>query len=275
MEELSSSPVAFVTYRMTLEYDGGGFAGWQRQPGQRTVEGTLIDALVKATGETPRLTAAGRTDAGAHSRGQVVGCTLSVAWKPNALRAALNSNLPADVAVTSVVEASPEFHARFNAKTRTYRYVVAPGRRRPSPLTRRHAWTVPGSLDVSAMESAAATMVGEHDFGAFGSSPWKGGTTLRTVYGVSVSHVGVVPCAPEIRDGVIIEVTANAFLYGMMRSLCAALVRVGQGRMNAHEVGRMLQAPTGRFSHSAPAQGLFQWRVEYDPHDSATSPEEQ
>ncbi len=125
--------------RLVLEYDGSDFHGWQSQPSVRTVEGVLRDALRQVTGESPRLSAAGRTDAGAHSHGQVVGVPLSADWEPQRLSTALNAVLPSDVAVRHAELAAPGFHARFDALSRTYRYVVV-NRRERAPLLRRHAW---------------------------------------------------------------------------------------------------------------------------------------
>ncbi len=268
MEEPASRPG--VTYSITLEYDGTAFAGWQRQPGQRTVEGVVCGALRDATGEEPRLTAAGRTDSGAHSCGQVVGCTLRRPWRVNALRAALNAMLPADVAVTGVVEAAPGFHARFDAVSRSYRYLVSARQR--SPLIRRRAWEVRGELDLDAMRRAATFLVGRHDFAAFGASPRPGGSTVRNVSRIDVRKIGITP-ASELLDGVVIEVEADAFLYGMMRTFSAALVRVGQGKLPVSEVARMVASPAGRYPHVAPAHGLYQWKVAYDDRQGTSGTE--
>lgn len=263
-------------YALTLEYDGAGFSGWQRQPGRRTVEGTLQQAIAAVCGESAPLTAAGRTDAGAHAHGQVVGCTLRRDWDCESLRAALNARLPEDVAVIDVRLAPPGFHARFDAIARTYRYVVAP--RRPQPVGRQYAWLVRGPLDEVAMRAAARWLVGTHDFAAFGRSPRAGGTTVRTVHAVDIRRMsvpdaatdsGASPEAPgQARSVVVIDVTADAFLYGMMRAIAGALVAVGTGRLGAERVADLLSHPgsPGRASiTSAPAHGLHQWRVTYAP----------
>ena len=259
------------TYMLTLEYDGARFSGWQRQPGRRTVEGTLLLAITEVTGETPALTASGRTDAGAHAHGQVAGCTLSRAWDCERLRAALNAHLPEDVTVVSLIAAPAGFHARFDAIARTYRYVLAPRTRRA--VGRQYAWFVEGDVDVDAMRVAARHVVGTHDFGAFGRSPRPGGTTVRTVHDVEVRMLsmpevsalqGAATPAPA-RSVVVIDVTADAFLYGMMRALAGALVAVGRGRLEAAELAAMLSEGRrpSRAPASAPAHGLHQWRVIY------------
>src|SRR5580658_3253793 len=146
------------TFSLTLEYDGTDFAGWQIQPSARTAMGVFKDVFSAVTTETPALTAAGRTDAGAHAHGQVVGCTLERAWEPDTLRNALNANLPADIAVRHVAERASSFDARRDAVERTYRYVIV-CREGRAPVLRRNAWTVRGPLDVDAMRSAAHALV--------------------------------------------------------------------------------------------------------------------
>lgn len=250
-------------YALTLEYDGTAYSGWQRQPGRRTVEGALLAALAEVCGERPALTAAGRTDAGAHAHGQVVGCPLQRAWEPERLRAALNARLPEDVVVVAAEVAPPGFHARFDAIARTYRYVIEPRRERPA-VGRQYAWHVRGDLDLEAMRAAAATLVGTHDFAAFGRSPRAGGTTVRTVHDVDVRQVALRPSPAGAMAGtvVIIDVVADAFLHGMMRALAAALVAVGTGSLDIEDVVAMLRGRVGQ-RNQAPAHGLHQWRVDY------------
>jgi tRNA pseudouridine38-40 synthase len=288
---------AMHSYALTLEYDGSRFSGWQRQPDRRTVEGVLRDALLAVTGEEVRLTAAGRTDAGAHAHGQVVGCTLRRPWEPRRLRAALNARLPEDAVVLEVRSAPDGFHARYDARTRTYRYVVAPRAERGA-VARDHVWRVPRSLDLEAMRGAAAHLVGTHDFAAFGRSPRAGGAPVRPNHTLTV-RAHAVPDAhrpggnaggpprmmettipggsaggPPIPGGsagepprmiVTIDVTADAFLYGMMRAIAATLVAVGDGRLDAPSVASLLDAPgRARRQPPAPAHGLHQWAVTYD-----------
>jgi len=285
--EPATAVAAEVThcYALTLEYDGSGFCGWQRQRGRRTVEGALLEAVAAVTGEQVRLTAAGRTDAGAHAHGQVVGCTLHRAWEPRRLRAALNAHLPEDAVVLDVRPAPRGFHARFDARTRSYRYLVAPRSERAA-VARYNAWQVHETLDVEAMRGAAAQLIGRHDFAAFGRPPRAGGTTVRTIHALTVRAHDIPPAHGDVhapvRAVVAIDVTADAFLYGMMRSIAAALVAVGSGRLDAPSVAALLDAP--RSAHrlpTAPAHGLHQWAVTYEDLGpglaaaSAPPPEEQ
>ena len=255
--------------RLVLEYDGTDFHGWQAQPAARTVEGVLRDAVRQITGETPRLSAAGRTDAGAHSHGQVVGVPLAADWEPQQLGSALNAVLPQDVAVRKAETASATFHARFDALSRTYRYVVV-SRRERTPLLRRHAWHCTGTLDLEAMREAASLLRGTHDFAAFGRSPRPGGSTVRTVERASVRRVAA-PLADE-SPAHVIEVSADAFLYGMMRAIAGALVAVGRGRMGVADVAAMLAEPVDCATVTvAPAHGLHQWSVTYPAPTTETT----
>jgi tRNA pseudouridine38-40 synthase len=264
-----------TTYGLTLEYDGTDFAGWQIQPSVRTAMGVFNDALRTVTSETPALTAAGRTDAGAHAHGQVVGCTLERDWAPKDLRNALNATLPADLAVRSVAIRKEGFDARRDAVERTYRYLVVcrDGR---SPVMRRNAWTVRGPLDIDAMRTAAAHLVGKHDFAAFGSSPRSGGSTVRRVAAVSVepnafTSGDAAQNGEPVLETVAITVDADAFLHGMMRSFTGALVKIGQGHATPEWLGSLVDTATGRDPSLAvaPARGLHQWSVRYEPASMA------
>ncbi|MGP8160550.1 MAG: tRNA pseudouridine(38-40) synthase TruA [Candidatus Dormibacteria bacterium] len=248
-------------YRLTLEYDGTDFHGWQRQPGLRTVEGVLRAALARLGEGEVELTAAGRTDAGAHAHGQVAGLRTDRSWEPEALRRALVAVLPPDVTVSAVAAAADGFHARRQALARTYRYLVVP---RHAPLARRFAWEVSGEVDLEAMRGAADLLRGRHDFGALGRSPRPGGSTVRTVQEISVRRVSAL-CGAERFAVVVIEVTADAFLYGMMRAIAGALVAVGSGRLSRAQLASTLAHPATRAERVtvAPARGLHQWAVTY------------
>jgi tRNA pseudouridine38-40 synthase len=257
------------TYRLIVEYDGTDFHGWQAQPRERTVAGTLLDAVQRLSGERPRLTAAGRTDAGAHAHGQVAGLTLQRAWDPQQLRAALNAVLPADVSVVGVELGATGFDARRDAVSRTYRYVVI-SREERAAVTRRHAWAVPGALDVDAMRAAGGELIGTHDFASFGRAPRPGGSTVRAVRDVRIDPL-VLDAGGTALRGVLITVQANAFLRGMMRGFASALIAVGQGRHRREWVRGLVVAPSRAAApvQPAPARGLHQWAVEY-PQETAS-----
>jgi tRNA pseudouridine38-40 synthase len=256
------------TFSFTLEYDGTDFAGWQIQPSVRTAMGVFSDALRALTSEAPALTAAGRTDSGAHAHGQVVGCTLERDWATDELRNALNATLPADLAVRNVATRNDGFDARRDAVDRTYRYLIVcrDGR---SPVMRRNAWTVRGPLDVDAMRRAAAHLVGRHDFAAFGTSPRVGGSTIRNVTSVSVERAdfGTAEHGAPVLEAIAITVSADAFLRGMMRSFTGALVKIGQGRATTEWLASLVDTAATRDPSLAvaPARGLHQWSVRYEP----------
>ena len=259
------------TYRLTLEYDGTRFNGWQAQRSGRTVENTLRDAIRSLTGESPRTVAAGRTDAGAHAHGQVVGFTLASDWEPDRLRAALNAHLPDDAVVVCAALVDPQFHARHHAQRRTYRYLVLTRDQRAA-VTRNHAWIVRGPLDVNAMRGAARHLIGTHDFGAFGRAPWSSGTTVRTVHEASVDPVSVRAAGVTRVEGACLTVTADAFLRGMMRAFAGALVSVGRGAMPAAELRALIarETPDAPRLTIAPAHGLHQWSVSYGDQDGGS-----
>ncbi len=241
-------------YRVVVEYDGTGFAGWQRQPGQRTVQGVLEDTLKEMTGESVFMRAAGRTDAGVHADGQVATFDLEVNIPPHGLLRGMNSVLPEDVALVDVALAPADFDARFSARGKVYRYTVWAHFVR-SPLRAKRAWHVRQPLDLEAMRVAAAALVGDHDFRAFRASDCERRTTRRIVRRIDVDRQGAV---------LTIDVEATAFLKNMVRILVGTLVDVGRGRIEPAAVARMLETgdrATGGMT--APAQGLTLLRVIY------------
>ncbi|MBV9101729.1 MAG: tRNA pseudouridine(38-40) synthase TruA [Candidatus Dormibacteraeota bacterium] len=252
-------------YRLTLEYDGTSFSGWQVQPTRRTVAGELSAALATLDGTAPRITAAGRTDAGAHAHGQVAGVTLTRSWDPVRLRAAANSVLPDDVAVVDAAVEVDGFDARRDAVDRVYKYVVV-SRQVRAPVTQRYSWTVRGPLDTNAMRDAAGMLAGRRDFAALGGATHPQGDTVRTVHEASVER-SLFPAGrggPSI-DALIITVRADAFLRGMMRAIAGALVKVGQRRATPAWLADVLARTERRSAEVtlAPARGLHQWAVTY------------
>ncbi|HEY6538722.1 MAG TPA: tRNA pseudouridine(38-40) synthase TruA [Candidatus Dormibacteraeota bacterium] len=242
-------------YRLTVAYDGTGFHGWQIQPGVRTCQGELTRALIRLTGEEPHLTAAGRTDAGAHAHGQVVGFGLRSSWRPEALLGGCNAMLPADIAVRGAAVASPDFHPRWRAWRRSYRYLISDGQG-GGPLGRNYSWQIKDRLELAPMRAAARHLLGRHDFAAFGASPAPAQSSVRTVDRAEVERSS---------GALLLEVRADAFLRGMMRGIAGALMAVGSGRARVEDVERAVTDPTGPVPawSSAPARGLHQWRVEY------------
>ena len=238
-----------MRYRAKVEYDGTDFAGFQVQIGKRTVQGVLEAALARlGDGVEQRVDGAGRTDAGVHARGQVIGFTYAGRLTGTELGGALDAVLPPDLSVSDVRRAPAAFNPRYAARYREYRYTVWNGPR--SPLRERHALGVRDPLDVAAMARAGSVLVGRHDFSAFGAT---NRSPVRTVRAVRVTRRGRV---------VTIDVTADAFLRGMVRRIVAVLVEVGHGRMTENQVAAALVAGRpARDGASAPAHGLCLRRV--------------
>ena len=238
-----------MRYRARVEYDGTDFAGFQLQPGARTVQGALETALARLSGGTPQpVVGAGRTDAGVHAEDQVIAFTYSGRLSTAELAAALNGTLPRDVALRDLREAPAGFHPRYAAKYREYRYTIWNGPR--SPLRDRTALWVAATLDTSAMAEAAEAFIGRHDFSAFGGADPQ---PVRTVEFVRVRRAGHL---------ITIDVRADAFLRGMVRRIIAGLLAVGRGRLDATALATALAGREPAIGGAAaPARGLCLRRV--------------
>ena len=241
-----------MNVKLTIEYEGTRYHGWQAQTGAPTVEGALREAIHDLTGESPALTAAGRTDAGVHALGQVVNFRLEREFPVEQLPGALNARLAPDIAVRRAEAVDDSFNARYSARARLYAYRIRQALPRGA-YQRQYAWGLHETLDVAAMQAAGERLAGKHDFRAFGRSPRPGGHTVRHVHEVKVSSAG---------DWVTIAVAADAFLYGMVRRIAGALVDVGRRRQPAEWIDALLCGSTTGL-RLAPAQGLVQVAVEY------------
>lgn len=244
-----------------VEYDGTDFCGFQVQVRERTVQGEIERAIRAVIGQDARVVGAGRTDRGVHARGQVIAFTAN--WKHGlpALQNALNATLAPDVAVLALGPATDEFHPRYSARSRTYRYVVA---NRPwrLPLDRRRTWHVAPPLDHDRMFVASRYLVGKKDFATFGR-PVHGDNTVRTVLRAEWE----CPAQVVRTEGrlLVFEIEADAFLYRMVRSIVGTLVRVGLGELTSEEFEGLLRArDRSQIRLVAPAQGLCLERVDYD-----------
>ena len=242
-------------WRLLLEYDGGPFQGWQRQGAAPTVQGALEMALAAFTGETPTVTAAGRTDAGVHALGQVAHLDLTRDWLPERLLGALNFHLrPHPVAVLSAREVPPDFHARFSCTGRRYLYRIL-ARRSPPALQRGRVWHVPVRLDAERMHVAAQALVGRHDFTSFRSSECQSASPVKTLGGIHVA-----------RDGELIlcRLWARSFLHHQVRNMTGALVMVGEGKWTKQDLQSALAAKDRtKGGPNAPPDGLYLMRVDY------------
>jgi tRNA pseudouridine38-40 synthase len=239
--------------RAVVAYDGTDYGGFQRQTNAPTVQATLEATLAQVTQETVTVLSAGRTDAGVHAAGQVV--AFDTGWRHGLddLWRALNAVLPADIAVLGVEEAASDFHPRYDARSRRYRYMLynAPVR---WPLARQHSLYVAAPLDVAAMQRAAQSLVGEHDFAAFGQPP-KGEVTVRRV--LAAAWDGEPPWLN-------FDIEANAFLYRMVRSIVGTLLQVGRGAMSVEGfVAVLASCDRSQAGPTAPPHGLCLMEVKY------------
>jgi tRNA pseudouridine38-40 synthase len=261
------------TLKLTLAYDGAAYVGWQRQANGPSVQACLELAL-KAFDPLPvTVVGAGRTDAGVHALAQVASVRLAHPIAPAALMRAANGRLPADIRVLSVELVPDDFHARFCATAKTYRYRLLGG---PvvSPFERRYGWHVPRQLDFASMVAAGRLLIGEHDFAAFQASGSDVRTTRRTLFQVRVSPPTAGPWAGAEGDGetvATIDVRGSGFLRHMVRIVVGTLVEVGLGKRDHASVSRALQLATrDAAGQTAPPRGLFLVRVEYPGHAPET-----
>jgi len=261
------------TFKITLAYDGTNYVGWQRQAAGTSVQGVIEDALRELDGREVVLHGAGRTDAGVHALGQVASCALDRAIEAGVLLRALNARLPPDIRVVSAAEVASDFHARFRATAKTYRYRIY-NALVMSPLERHYAWHVSGALDVEAMDAAARVIEGRHDFAAFRSSAGTTRTTERTVTRSRVTRKPLSTLSmaegrlevPGAGGGDLItyEITGDGFLRHMVRAIAGTLVDIGRGRWPVEEMRAVLDSrDRGRAGPTAPGCGLFLVGVEY------------
>ncbi|HEX9465003.1 MAG TPA: tRNA pseudouridine(38-40) synthase TruA [Alphaproteobacteria bacterium] len=243
-------------YKLTLEYDGTPFVGWQKQDNGISVQSVLEEAVRRFSGETVKATGAGRTDAGVHALGQVAHLDLQKSWPANRVREALNYHVQPNPVTICLVELAPDdFHARLSAKRRTYRYRIL-NRRPPPALERSRVWHVLKALDAEAMHEAAQTLIGRHDFSTFRASLCQAKSPVKTLDRLDVA-----------RDGEEIHISAEArsFLHHQVRNMVGTLKLVGEGKWSARHVAQALAArDRRRGGPTAPAEGLYLVSVGYE-----------
>ena len=247
-------------FKLTLEYDGAPFVGWQRQENGVSVQETLEKAILDMTGEQAATHGAGRTDAGVHARGQVAHVDLRRDWAPFRLMEGLNAHLtPNPVAVLQAERAADDFDARRSARGRFYVYRIV-NRRAPLTFDRGRAWAVKQRLDVEAMREASRALVGRHDFTTFRDTQCQAKSPVRTLDRLDVGREG---------EAILFEVGALSFLHRQVRSMVGSLVEVGSGRWSPRDLKAALEAADRtRCGQVAPACGLYLTRVDYDANSA-------
>ena len=244
-------------YRLTVEYDGTPYAGWQRQAGQHSVQAALEQAFLGFCGERVSLRGAGRTDAGVHAAGQVAHVDLAREWPADTVRDALNAHLRLageTVSVLAAERAADDFDARFSAVARHYLYRIL-NRRAPPALERSRVWWVPAPLDASLMHEAAQTLTGRHDFTTFRSTECQAKSPLKTLDVLGVHGSG---------EEITVVATARSFLHSQVRSMVGSLVAVGEGRWTRDDLRNALMARNrAACGPVAPPDGLYLMKVDY------------
>ena len=243
-------------YRVTIEYDGTPFVGWQRQTNGPSVQAAIEAALPKFTGETPEVTAAGRTDAGVHAAGQVIHFDLARDFPARKICDALNWHLQPDpIAALDAAVVADDFHARLSATRREYRYRILLRRARPV-LVRDRLWHVGRALDLAAMQAAAAMLVGHHDFSTFRASECQAKSPVKTLDRLDVR---------QVVDEIHVFAAARSFLHHQVRNLVGTLKLVGDGKWTPEDVAEALAArDRTRGGPTAPPEGLCLMAVGYD-----------
>jgi tRNA pseudouridine38-40 synthase len=254
------------TLKITLAYDGAAYVGWQRQAGGTSIQGLLEDAIARIEGHAVTVHGAGRTDAGVHALAQVASFRVSSTLGCDVYLRALNAMLPEDIRVRRVDEAADDFHARFHARAKTYRYRVLNG---PiaSPFDARYAWHVSYALDITAMRGALAHCVGEHDFAAFQGAGGAARNTVRTIHDATITQTqgnDRWPAPDEADSLLLITLTGDGFLRHMVRNIAGTLIDIGRGRWPPDELPAILiSRDRARAGPTAPPQGLFLVNVDY------------
>ena len=242
-------------YRITIEYDGAGLVGWQRQDSGVSVQGTLEAAIEKLSGETVTVHGAGRTDAGVHAYGQVAHFDLQKEFSPDKIRDALNHFVrPTAIAVLEAAVATPDFHARFSATHRHYLFRILT-RRPPPVLERGKVWHVVHALDAEAMHHAAQALTGSHDFTTFRAAECQAKSPVKTLDRLDVRRAA---------DEIHIEASARSFLHHQVRSMVGSLKLVGEGKWRARDLADALKAKDrSRCGPVSPPDGLYLVKVDY------------
>ena len=259
---LSETPAR--TLKLTISYAGTRLVGWQRQAAGVSVQGLLEDALERFEGAPVAVHGAGRTDAGVHALGQVASVRITSPHPLDAVARGLNACLPPDVRVIGIQEVAADFHARFSARSKAYRYQLQTAAV-VSPFDRAYVWHVPEALDVEAMRAAAHALIGTHDFSAFRSTGSDTKGSVRTITRSAIGERAVASWQDEAVPLLVYDVIGSGFLRHMVRAIVGTLVEVGRGQRPEASIAALLEGGSrSEAGITAPPQGLFLVRVVYD-----------
>lgn len=240
--------------KLIIEYDGKDYNGWQKQPDKLNIQGTIENAISQITNEEIELTASGRTDAGVHAIGQVANFKTNSNLPIEKMAIAINSKLKKSIVIKKAEEVDERFHARYNCKKKTYKYVID-NSEYGTAIYRNLQYHIPQKLNIENMQKAVKYFEGEHDFKGFKSTGGSGKTTVRTIYSAKVDK----------KDDIItIELTGNGFMYNMVRIIAGTIVEVGLGKIKYDEIEQIIEAKDRqKAGKTLPAYGLYLVKVEY------------
>lgn len=241
--------------KLTIEYDGRDFNGWQKQPTKLNIQGEIERAIEIVTGEKVDLIASGRTDAGVHSLGQIANFKTDSKLPTEKFPVALNSKLKKSIRIQKAEEMDEKFHARYNCKQKTYRYIIN-NSKEGSAIYRNLEYHIPIKLDIKAMKEAIKHFEGEHDFKGFKASGTSSKSSIRKIYKAEIKEDG---------ERIIIELTGNGFLYNMVRIIAGTIVDVGLGKIKPDEIPEIIKSKDRtRAGKTLPPYALYLVKVEYE-----------
>ena len=242
-------------YKITIEYDGSNFVGWQRQENGNSVQESIEKSIKLLTSEKVIVYGAGRTDSGVHAKGQVAHFEISKRISNYKIRDGLNQYLrPKSIAILSSEEVSNDFHARFSAKMRTYQYKII-NRRSPLTIDKNFAWVIFKKLKIADMKIASLNFLGKHDFNSFRSINCQSSSSIKTIENFEVK---------EVKDNILIDVSAKSFLHSQVRIMVGTLVEVGKGKLNPDAILKIIKSnDRSKAGPTAPAHGLYLMKVQY------------
>lgn len=240
--------------KLTIEYDGTKFGGWQKQPNKLNIQGEIEQAIYEITGEEVELNASGRTDSGVHSLGQVANFKTNSKIEIEKIPLAINSKLKKSIVIKAAEEVPENFHARYNCKGKKYRYIIN-NSYSGTAIYRNLEYHIPQKLDIEKMKDAIKYFEGEHDFKGFRASGTSSKSSVRIIYKAEVKQEG---------EKVIIELTGNGFMYNMVRIISGTIVDVGLGKINPKEISNIIASKDrNRAGKTLPAHGLYLVEVYY------------